>query len=108
MRKWYSANYANTKKVLFLGLGDSYDWNLKNFPKAKDIVILQPQSAGVDMCVLAQCHHTIMSVGTMGWWSAFLTGGRTYYQRAYAKPGTDLAKRRFKPLEYYFPNWIGL
>lgn len=39
----------------------------------------QPRTPSEDLALLARCQHTIISVGTFGWWAAFLAGGDATY-----------------------------
>lgn len=69
--------------------------------RAPDVhVATATRSPGVDLAILAACNHSIISVGTFGWWGAFLAGGEaTYY----------LPDRGRRPRacfdDYYLSNW---
>jgi galactoside 2-L-fucosyltransferase 1/2 len=63
--------------------------------------------AAVDLAVLAACNHTITTVGTFGWWAAFLAGGLTIYDATFPAPNTEIASD-FRAEDYYPPHWIGL
>ena len=74
-RKRYGAN------VLFVVTTDDLRWskhNLKGYDIyfTKDFGIRKP---AVDLAIAISCNHTIMSVGTFGWWLGYLTGGEVIY-----------------------------
>jgi len=56
-----------------------------------------------DMAILAACHHMIMSIGTFGWWAAYLraTEGQTIY---YATP----FKRPMNYQDHFPAHWTPL
>ena len=56
-----------------------------------------------DMAILASCKHMVMSLGTFGWWAAYLRmfAGETYY---YATP----FQRPMDYSEHFPPHWTGL
>lgn len=106
---WYFAErYQN---VQFVVCSDNMEWCHDNLPSAADIgsnvniVFSENRSPEIDLAILAHCNHTIMSVGTFGWWAAWLANGSTIYYADWPRP--------FSKLEYhvnkddYFPkHWI--
>jgi len=63
---------------------------------------------GLDMALLANCNHTILSIGTFGWWSAWLAGGHAvYYADEFdnTHPGVT---GKVVPEDYYPPHWTPL
>jgi len=98
-------------RVQFVVCSDNMKWCHSNLPAAADIgpnvniVFSENRSPEVDLAILAQCSHTIMSVGSFGWWAAWLANGTTIYYGDWPRP--------FSKLEYhvnredYFPKrWI--
>lgn len=65
------------------------------------------ENLGIDMAVLSRCNHSISSVGTFSWWSAWFTKGiKLYYPYQY-KPGSWLETTFSRHLYDYFPfDWI--
>jgi hypothetical protein len=70
------------------------------------MLVLEGQSAAQDMAILAACKHLIISVGTYGWWAAYMK----------VKPGIVLHYmpkfeiedvRDHNATAYYPPGWIG-
>jgi len=97
--------------VQFVVCGDDIEWCHNSLPTAADIgsnvniVFSENRSPKVDLAILAQCKHTIISVGSFGWWAAWLANGTTIYYADWPRP--------FSKLEYhvnkddYFPkHWI--
>ena len=65
------------------------------------------ETLGIDMAVLSQCNHSICSVGTFSWWSAWLTKGTKVYYPHQSKPGSWLRTKFSQHLYDYFPlHWI--
>ena len=59
-----------------------------------------------DMAVLASCNHTIITMGTFGWWSAYLAGGLTVYSKTY--PPVHKGPLSIRENDVNLPAWIGL
>lgn len=97
--------------LVFVVCSDDIDWTKQNFPPPTDnssvVVFSEKRDAAQDMALLAACNHSIITVGTYGWWSAYLAGGRTVYYQNFPKPGTNLASI-FDKNDYYPPEWIGM
>jgi len=106
--KYFAERYY---RVQFVICSDNIDWCQNNLPAADDIgpnvniVFSENRSPEVDLAILAQCNHTVMSVGSFGWWAAWLANGTTIYYADWPRP--------FSKLEYhvnkddYFPkHWI--
>jgi galactoside 2-L-fucosyltransferase 1/2 len=55
------------------------------------------------------CNHTIITVGSFGWWSAWLANGTTVYFKDVAKQNSPLRKAFSKDMsDFFFPSWVGL
>jgi len=106
--KYFAKNYHH---IQFVVCSDDINWCHNNLPAAGDIgsnvniVFSESGSANVDLAILAHCNHAIISVGSFGWWAAWLANGTTIYYADWPRP--------FSKLEYhvnkddYFPkHWI--
>ena len=62
---------------------------------------------GLDMIVLANCDHVIMSSGTFGWWAGWLSGGHVVYYKHSARKGSHFGKE-FDAKDFFPPSWIPL
>ncbi|XP_074658191.1 galactoside alpha-(1,2)-fucosyltransferase 2-like [Tubulanus polymorphus] len=68
------------------------------------VKISRNRSSHEDFSLLMSCNHSIMSVGTFGWWASFLAGGEVVYYRYPARPGSDFAND-MNLSEFYPPKW---
>ena len=104
--------FANRyQHVLFVVCSDSIEWSRSSLPVASDIganvdiVFSENRLPEVDLAILSQCNHTVMSVGSFGWWAAWLANGVTIYYADWPRPFSELD---FHVNKYdYFPkHWI--
>ncbi|CAH2329949.1 galactoside 2-alpha-L-fucosyltransferase 2-like [Pelobates cultripes] len=60
-----------------------------------------------DFALLVHCNHTIMTIGTFGFWVGYMTGGETVYLANFSL--TDFRPyRRMINAAFYLPEWIGI
>jgi len=71
------------------------------------IVFSENQAPEVDLAILSSCNHTLMTVGTYGWWAAYLAGGLTTYYRNFPGKNSELYKS-FSRQDHFPPEWVGL
>ena len=71
-------------------------------PVFDGMLVIHNDLPETDMGILAACPYMVMSIGTFGWWAAYLRGGvLTFY---YATPF-------IRPLNYsdhFLPNWVSI
>jgi galactoside 2-L-fucosyltransferase 1/2 len=67
--------------------------------QGNDTVLVPVSSAAVDLAILSSCDHSIMTVGTFGWWAGWLANGTTVYYKGIAW---------YPRNQYFWPGWIGL
>ncbi|XP_075045978.1 galactoside alpha-(1,2)-fucosyltransferase 2-like [Mixophyes fleayi] len=60
-----------------------------------------------DFAILVHCNHTIMTIGTFGYWAAYLAGGETIYLTNFTLPESNLLKI-FRYEDSFLPEWIGI
>jgi len=108
-----AVNYFRTnfpaRALIFVVCADDLDWAKQNFPmvdRNSFVTFSENRTAAQDMAILAACNHTIITVGTFGWWSGYLAGGRTIYYKNFPAPGTHIASL-LKKEDYFPPDWIG-
>ncbi len=79
---YYRKKYPNPQ---FMVCTDDEKWVKKLVDiKKSDVHLIRTGSPESDMALLTQCNHSIMTVGTFGWWSSYLAGGEVvYYHPAY-------------------------
>ena len=97
--------------VEFIVCSDDITWSQNNLPAAIDaastaeIKFSHTNSPAVDLAILARCEHVIMSVGTFGWWGAWLANGTTIYYADWPRPSSWLDSQVNKS-DYFPPHWI--
>ncbi|KAK2161040.1 hypothetical protein LSH36_122g04011, partial [Paralvinella palmiformis] len=103
---FYDVTYKN---VVYVVCTDDVDWARENV-KTKSptsLIVLSPflhRNPGYDLCLLSFCNHSIITVGTFGWWGAWLAAGDVIYYKNFPEPSSYLAKQ-FSPTDYYPPRW---
>ena len=96
------------KNVIFVICTDDEKWSKQHTTNFPVPVLFSPflaRDPAYDLCVLSHCNHTVMTVGTFGWWGAWLAGGETIYYRYFPKSMSELA-RLIKPSDFFLPQWM--
>ena len=74
--------------------------------------VLSSSDPAFDMAVISECRHKILSIGTFGWWGAFLGGGgRHNASVAVIYPVLQMEGRLaegFRREDYFPQHWIGI
>jgi len=97
---------AKYRSVIFVIVSDDKQYCRKVFGQSNN-VLLTPDSfsAADDLATLTVCKHTILTVGTFGWWGAFLLRNRVGDVLTDSKPDhtpLDVNCRQ----DDYFPPWF--
>ncbi|XP_053387697.1 galactoside alpha-(1,2)-fucosyltransferase 2-like [Mercenaria mercenaria] len=100
-RKCYIERFS---KVQFIIVSDDKDWCRKNL---KDVYISPFTNEADDMALMTLCDHVTITVGTFGWWGAWLSNSTTVYFDGFPTPHSGLASTMNRD-DYYPPNWIGI
>lgn len=101
------AVYRNTfQNLAFVVTSNDISWCKKNLAADSTFVFFHNRPE-VDMAVLSLCDHIIMTVGTYGWWAAWLSGGNVTYYKAPARKGTWW-DNKLSIVDHFPPHWIGL
>lgn len=104
----YFGRRFRRRKLLFLLVSDDFKWCEENVKEVSGpIVMLKNASDVTHLAALSLCNHTIMTVGSFGWWGAWLAGGETVYYRNFPRPTSPLSTDFYAP-DYYYPGWIGM
>ena len=99
---------AKFQHIVFVITSDNKRWSKNYIKSRKHLVVHSPhQSASLDLCILSKCNHTIITIGTFGWWAAFLANGETVYKKNSPARDSPLAQG-FLLQDFYYPHWIGL
>lgn len=91
-------------KVNFVVVTDDKRWCRK---KMRKTAISPFRDRGIDLAIMSQCNHSVITSGTFGWWGAWLAGGTTIYYKGYPRPGSKLDNNTNRN-DYYPDSWIGL
>lgn len=99
---YFQSNYSN---VVFIVSSEDMAWCKSNLNKQNVAFIIHKNPPEIDMAILSNCNHSIISSGSYGWWTAWFVGGKTIYYKDSPKPGSKLAKL-FNLDDYILPHWI--
>ncbi|XP_013389834.1 galactoside 2-alpha-L-fucosyltransferase 1 [Lingula anatina] len=102
---FYDGQYRD-RNIVYIVVSDS--------SKTAGFVVQHPHAAVIDdkpvevhMAVLSRCNHSIISVGALGWWTAFLAGGTVVYYNGWPDP-TSSVSALYRLNQYFYPKWIGM
>ncbi|XP_041369975.1 galactoside alpha-(1,2)-fucosyltransferase 2-like isoform X2 [Gigantopelta aegis] len=104
-------NYFENKftDVIFVVFSNVRERAKKHVRKRKNVFFVDGYLPEVDMCILAHCNHTIMTVGTFGWFASFLAGGVTVYYKHPYKENSSVRKQYSADYrDYFYPGWIAM
>ncbi len=124
--RWH--RHAHRTMVHFVVSSDDPAWCREQAVfQEHDVTLLEDRPADEAFAVLAGCDHAIISIGTFGWWTGWLTGGVvTYYAHEFnlSHPSSWAAPvgwRRRRGLatdgrqeptvrrtDYYPPEWVAI
>ena len=99
---YFRNKYRN--RVIFIVVTNDWKWSKKNI-KGNDVFFTHdsgPKSKEEDFAIGVACNHTVMSVGTFGWWMGFLAGGEVVYFRDWVK---GRAKQWYNNGQYFPHNF---
>ena len=92
-------------QVVFIICSDDIKWSKLEITFATHIEFSTNRSPPEDLAVLSLCDHTIMSVGTFGWWAAWFVNGTTVYYDSWPGRGSPLEKKVTKE-DFFYKSWI--
>lgn len=104
--RYYEGKY---RTVIFVVCSDDVEWTRRNFHPMVGMVVYSEfkRAPFHDLCLLSRCNHSIITVGTFGWWGAWLADGETVYYKEYPRYGSEL-KEEFRMGDYYDRRWIAM
>lgn len=101
--QYFNARYH---RILYIVCSNDMGWS-KKYLTGTNIYFVEGHEREVDMALLASCNHTVMTVGTFGWWAAWLANGEVTHYRYPAARGSQLQKAFSKDMtDYFYPHWI--
>ncbi|KAI0222672.1 Galactoside 2-alpha-L-fucosyltransferase 1, partial [Lamellibrachia satsuma] len=95
----------NYTRVHFVVCSDDIPWCKEHLGRQKNVSFSEGKTHIIDFAILSLCNHTLTTVGTFGWWAAWLAGGTTTY---YANPAKKLTSvyKGLTNADHYLPKWI--
>ena len=100
---YFRQKYPN---VYFIVCSDEIFW-AKQHIKAYDVHFVEDQGSTMDLALLTHCNHTVITVGSYGWWAGWLAGGDVVYYKDWPAPGTEIGSS-YKHEDYFPPYWKGI
>lgn len=91
--KFYKDKFS---KVVFVVGSDDTKYIKGEFKGRPDVIFVPGKSPEEDMAILASCNHSIITVGTFGFWTAYLAGGLVVYPGDFYIPNYPLQKDRYE------------
>ncbi|XP_074657350.1 galactoside alpha-(1,2)-fucosyltransferase 1-like [Tubulanus polymorphus] len=91
--------------VFYVICSDDLKWCRKNFGSMPNKAFCPGTDRLVDLAILSKSNHSILTIGSFGFWAAFLANGTTTYFGSARALGTD-ADRMFSYDQYFMPEWI--
>lgn len=96
--------------AFFYVASDNTVWcKQQSFFQSRDVKIIE-HDPSLDMAVLASCDHMILTIGTFGWWSAFLgahkNSGKVIYYKEEFVMEHEINKGNVVKDDYYPKEWI--
>ncbi|XP_063293074.1 galactoside alpha-(1,2)-fucosyltransferase 2-like [Pelobates fuscus] len=99
------------KKPIFVVTSNGMDWCKDNIDNSRGDVYFSgdgnESTPGKDFALLVSCNHTIMTIGTFGYWASYLVGGEAIYLTNFTLPDSEFLKL-FHYDAAFLPEWIGI
>jgi len=108
--EWFQWRFPQDQ-LLFILATDDRKWCRDNFPYKSSakfpVVHTVPGSDIQDLGILAACNHSVITVGSFGWWAAWLSDGITVYYHNFPRFNSSLA-HEYALDDYYPSKWIAM
>ncbi|XP_006897389.1 PREDICTED: galactoside 2-alpha-L-fucosyltransferase 2-like [Elephantulus edwardii] len=105
---WFRARHRD---CVFVVTSDDMAWCRRHINASLGDVVFAGKglqgSPARDFALLTQCNHTIMTIGTFGFWAAYLAGGDTVYLDNFTLPDSPF-RLVFRPKASFLPEWVGM
>ena len=97
-------------EALFVVVSDDPQWcEAQPLFHASDVTVTRfaPRDSPLhDLALLAACDHNVVSLGTFGWWGAWLAGGQVLYHQEFEPNHRINVDGKAVPADYYPRQWI--
>lgn len=99
------------QEPVFVVTSNGMEWCKENIDASKGDVYFSgdgnESNPAKDFAILAHCNHTIMTIGTFGYWAGYLVGGEMVYLSNFTLPESPFLKL-FKYEAAFLPEWHGI
>lgn len=94
---------------VFIIATDDMTWCRSNVPEGFQVMYLKNNYPAVDMTILSQLDHVVITVGTFSWWCGYLNAGTVVYFKDFILPNTSIGQEYLPDgRDYIYPRWIPL
>ncbi|KAK7090671.1 hypothetical protein V1264_010433 [Littorina saxatilis] len=93
------------KNVLFIICTNDIFWAMDNLDQGPDIHYSTNTDGAVDLAILANSDHVVITSGSFSWWAGYLIRGEVIYYHGFPEPNTIIGNTTVRE-DYYPPNWI--
>ncbi len=95
-------------RLVFIVVSENHQWfkqEIGDSSSIPDVIFSTQTEPAVDLAILSLCNHTIITVGSFGWWGAWLANGTTTYYNRWPRPNSVLQYTTDKA-QYFPSHWI--
>ncbi|BFZ00742.1 hypothetical protein BsWGS_03780 [Bradybaena similaris] len=100
---YFRKKYGN---VLFIMCTNDLVWAETNLDTGPSIHYSHETDAALDLAIMINCHHMIITSGSYSWWAGYLVRGEVIYYLGYPQPNTIIGNQTVRE-DYYPPYWRG-
>lgn len=92
--------------TMFVVVSDDISYCRQLFSGFSNVFVVDGNSAVVDMVMLTLMDYLILTVGSFGWWAAYLGDARqVYYYKNWPRRGSKMFSE-YRPEDYFLQDWI--
>ncbi|ESO86048.1 hypothetical protein LOTGIDRAFT_129925 [Lottia gigantea] len=93
--------------VIFIVCSNDMKWTKTALEGKNDAIFMTGNEREVDFAILTSMNHSITTVGTFSWWSAFLANGTVIYFRHFVVPNSQLRNEFSADFsDFFLHHWI--
>lgn len=93
------------KDLLFIICTNDIFWAQDNLDIGPDIHYSTNTDGAVDLAIMANSDHVVITSGSFSWWAGYLIRGEVIYYHGFPEPNTIIGNTTVRE-DYYPPNWI--
>lgn len=96
------------KNILFVVGSNDIAWSRRALAEEKNVYFSTGNAPAEDIALLSLANHTIISIGTYGWWIGWMARGTCIFYKNAMRPGSKFAKnvRTHSLDDFIYPGWI--